>query len=101
MVAELIKSTIEPDSWRDDWGRLHLRKPNLSLVIRQTPEIHGEIAKLLSQLRNDQTQIQISAQILKISSDTQLQGVKSRCSLHPQNTSASIDISGQQQSWLC
>ncbi|MBL8817266.1 MAG: hypothetical protein JNL58_14665 [Planctomyces sp.] len=98
-VAELIKSTIKPDSWRDDWGQITFAELNLSLVIRQTPEVHAEIAKLLSQLRNDQAQIQISAQILKVSSDTQLQGVKSRCSLHPQTMPASTYIPEQQQHW--
>ena len=82
-IVELIKTVIEPDSWR------HERSPNkitsiqdtLSLVIRQTTKNHEQIAKLLSQLRKDQTQIQISCQLLRITTDEQLHGLKERCNL--------------------
>ncbi len=98
-IIELIKSSIEPDSWSGESGQITFAEPTLSLVIRQTPEVHQQIAQLLSQLRNDQTQIQISAQILKITTDSQLQGLKSRCSLHPQTMSASTQLLQQKQHW--
>ncbi len=81
-LVELIKSTIEPDSWSEDAGQIVISHPG-TLVIRQTPQVHDRIAKLLSQLLDDMDQVCVRFQLLKISSDIQLKGIQTRCSLHP------------------
>ena len=81
-LVELIKSTIEPDSWSEDAGQIVISHPD-TLVIRQTPQVHDRIAKLLSQLLDDIDQVCVRFQLIKISSDIQLKGIQTRCSLHP------------------
>jgi len=89
-VVELIKTTIEPDSWSDGRGKIVSVQETLSLAIRQTTKNHEQIAKLLSQLRKDQTQIQISCQLLRITTDEQMNGLKERCNL--------LSVQGQDES---
>jgi general secretion pathway protein D len=52
-LIELITSTVSPDSWDDVGGPGSIApfETNLSLVIRQTEEVHEEIVDLLEQLR--------------------------------------------------
>ncbi len=51
-VAELISTTIAPDSWDTDAGRsIRPNVSSLSLVIRQSSGVHQQIADLLKQLR--------------------------------------------------
>lgn len=49
-LIELIETTVEPGSWSVT-GRIVPDKESLSLVIRQTEEVHGQVLDLLSQLR--------------------------------------------------
>jgi beta-lactamase regulating signal transducer with metallopeptidase domain len=85
-LVELIKSTIEPDSWSEDAGQIVISHPD-TLVIRQTPQVHDRIAKLLSQLLDDIDQVCVRFQLMKISSDIQLKGIQTRCTLHPMQDS--------------
>jgi len=52
-LIELITSTIEAESWRENGGLGEIAPfpTNLSLVIRQTQDIHEDIVDLLEQLR--------------------------------------------------
>ncbi|MCY2963598.1 MAG: hypothetical protein NT069_08115, partial [Planctomycetota bacterium] len=51
-VAELISTTIAPDSWDADAGRtIRPNVSSLSLVIRQSSGVHQQIADLLKQVR--------------------------------------------------
>lgn len=52
-LIELIQSTVTPDSWIEGGGRGQIRffETTLSLVIRQRPSIHEQIAELFDQLR--------------------------------------------------
>ena len=52
-LMELISSTVSPESWVDQKGSgsMLTYRTTLSLVIRQTPAVHEEIADLLGQLR--------------------------------------------------
>ena len=63
-ISELITTVVEPDSWQEVGGQGTLR-PNektLSLVIRQTQEVHREVSDLIDQLRRLQD-IQVSLQM--------------------------------------
>ncbi len=55
-LISLITSTIQPETWDDVGGPGSIApfETNLSLVIRQTEEVHEEIADLLEQLRRMQ-----------------------------------------------
>ncbi len=55
-LIELIQSTVQPESWEDVGGPGSVApfETNLSLVIRQTEEVHEEIVDLLEQLRRMQ-----------------------------------------------
>ncbi|MDR0870416.1 MAG: hypothetical protein LBN39_06445, partial [Planctomycetaceae bacterium] len=52
-IMDLIEAVISPDSWQAGGGEGEMMEyyPNLSLVIRQTEEVHAEIVDLLAQLR--------------------------------------------------
>ncbi len=63
-LIELITSTIDPESWLEAGGEGDIREfpTNLSLVIRQTLEVHEQIAQLLEQLRKLQD-LQITIEV--------------------------------------
>ncbi|MFT4559320.1 MAG: beta-lactamase regulating signal transducer with metallopeptidase domain [Planctomycetaceae bacterium] len=69
-IGELITTVVEPDSWQEVGGMGTLR-PNertLSLVIRQTQEVHREISDLLDQLRRlRDVQVTLGMQTLDVS----------------------------------
>ncbi len=52
-LIDLITSTISPESWEDVGGRGAISpfETNLSLVVRQTQEVHEQLSDLLIQLR--------------------------------------------------
>jgi general secretion pathway protein D len=55
-LISLITATVQPESWEDVGGPGSVApfETNLSLVIRQTEEVHEEIVDLLGQLRRMQ-----------------------------------------------
>ncbi len=56
-LIDLITATVAPDTWEETTGGAGTIEPfdaNLSLVIRQTEEVHEEIVDLLGQLRRMQ-----------------------------------------------
>jgi len=52
-LVELIRNTIAPQSWdtRGGPGAIMLWPPARALVVRQTDEVHNELADLIDQLR--------------------------------------------------
>ena len=50
-LVELIRTTVEPDSWNEHAGRIAPVQDNLSLVIRQKTKVHEQIIELLNQVR--------------------------------------------------
>jgi hypothetical protein len=52
-LIELITTTVAPKSWDCNGGQgpIAVYPPDLSLVVSQTQEVHGEIAALLAKLR--------------------------------------------------
>ena len=70
-LIELITKTVEPESWKDSGqgeGTIEKFETNLSLVIRQTQEIHEHIAELLEQLRRLQDlQVTIEVRFISLS----------------------------------
>lgn len=52
-LIELVTSTVDPDSWSEvgGHGSVQFHETTLSLVIRQTDDVHDEVADLLQQLR--------------------------------------------------
>jgi hypothetical protein len=63
-LRKLIQATVAPDSWsaRAGGGEIAVYERTLSLVIRQTPEIHEQIAELFSKLRREQD-VQVSLEL--------------------------------------
>jgi hypothetical protein len=84
-LTELIKATVQPETW-DAPGNatMAIERKTLSLVIRQTDTAHSEIADLLSRLRNDQdVNVRIRCQIVRLTKDSQTTLLEKQCSLHP------------------
>ncbi len=53
-IIELIQTTVQPDTWQEEGGgpgTITEYEGNMSLVIRQTEQVHEEIVDLLKQLR--------------------------------------------------
>jgi hypothetical protein len=65
-VVELIRASIDPDSWGQG-ADIQTYEATLSLVVRQTPENHDRISHLLSELRASyDRQICFSCQIVRL-----------------------------------
>ena len=70
-LIDLVYSTIQPDSWRENGGAgqgtAEFVPQNLSLVISNTQEVHQQIADLLRQLRSLQDlQVTIEVRFITI-----------------------------------
>ena len=67
-LTDLIMTTIEPGTWVVDGGHgdVNSNENTLSLVIRQTPKVHDQIADLLRQLRKLQD-LQVTVEVRFIS----------------------------------
>lgn len=69
-LVDLITSVVEPDSWTEvgGHGSIKSNETTLSLVIRQTQQVHQEIIDLLEQLRRLQDlQITIEVRLINVS----------------------------------
>jgi len=66
-LIELITTTVSPDSWEDVGGpgTISAFEPTKSLVIRQTQQVHEEIAALFDQLRQLRRR-QVTLQIIPL-----------------------------------
>ncbi|MHC4399394.1 MAG: M56 family metallopeptidase [Planctomycetota bacterium] len=66
-LTELIMSTVAPDTWQiiGGWGSIDVQEKNLSLVIRQTEEVHEEIVNLLEELRRLRN-VQVSIEVQRV-----------------------------------
>jgi hypothetical protein len=53
-LIDLIEVVVSPDSWNEG-GEMWEFYPSLSLVVRQTDEVHEEIEQLLTGLRKNLT----------------------------------------------
>ncbi|MDR0704905.1 MAG: hypothetical protein LBF88_07945 [Planctomycetaceae bacterium] len=68
-IMNLIEAVVSPDSW-DEGGEMMEYYPNLSLVVRQTEEVHAEIADLLAQLRKlNDLQIAVEVRYITLADD--------------------------------
>ena len=81
-LVELIKTSIEPESWETGRGTISPHLETISLVIRQTENGHDGIQKILSQLRKSYESVKISCRLMKLTADSHLKGLEQRCSLH-------------------
>ncbi|MEQ8789666.1 MAG: M56 family metallopeptidase [Pirellulaceae bacterium] len=71
-LVELITSTVAPDTWSNvgGSGAISPFETNLSLVVRQTRDVHEEIADLLEQLRRLQDiQVTLQVQTARVSAE--------------------------------
>jgi general secretion pathway protein D len=69
-LIDLITSVVEPDSWTEvgGAGKIESNETTLSLVIRQTQQVHDEISDLLNQLRRLQDlQVTIEVRLVSVS----------------------------------
>lgn len=55
-LMETLRASVAPDSWRGQGGAgtMHYFSQGMSLVIRQTPQVHDRIGALLADLRRPQ-----------------------------------------------
>ncbi len=70
-LMDIIRSTVEPDSWRETGtGDAALRELNGQLIVYQTSEAHEQIRDLLSQLRQSRAlMIAVEGRFLIVSSN--------------------------------
>ncbi len=70
-ITDTIKSTVAPDSWRDNGGQIgSIRELNGQLIVNQTVDNQLEVQNLLQQLRETRAiQIAIEARLLLVSND--------------------------------
>jgi len=67
-IIETIQQTIEPDSWYVNGGQGSIFAHGSTLIIRQSPEIHEKIGKLMANLRESLgQQVSIEARFLFVS----------------------------------
>ena len=69
-LIDLITSVVEPESWSEVGGSgfIESNETTLSLVIRQTQQVHDEISDLLNQLRRLQDlQVTIEVRLVSVS----------------------------------
>lgn len=69
-LVDLLTSVVEPDSWQEvgGLGTIRSNETTLSLVIRQTQQVHREISDLLDQLRRLQDlQVTIEVRLVNVS----------------------------------
>lgn len=69
-LIDLITSVVEPESWTEvgGSGKIESNETTLSLVIRQTQQVHSEISDLLNQLRRLQDlQVTIEVRLVSVS----------------------------------
>ncbi|NQV24783.1 MAG: M56 family metallopeptidase [Rhodopirellula sp.] len=77
-ISELITTVVEPDSWQEvgGLGTLRANETTLSLVIRQTQDVHREISNLLDQLRRlHDIQVVVQGDVLNVP-EQELSGLK-------------------------
>jgi hypothetical protein len=84
-LVELLRTSVNPESWGTGGGMIVADEESRALVIRQTRPAHEAILQLLRQLRKAHDSIQISCLLMKLSTDSQRDGLAERCSLHPLN----------------
>ncbi len=95
-LSDLIVSTIEPDSWEEVGGEGTIKpfESTLSLVIRQTQQVHEEIRDLLEQLRRLQDlQVTIEVRFITVS-DTFFERIGIDFDFDVQDTIGGPDFSG-------
>ncbi|MEZ6123727.1 MAG: hypothetical protein R3C49_11185 [Planctomycetaceae bacterium] len=81
-LVELIKTTIAPDSWKFD-AMVVPEHNTLSLVIRQTDDVHDQIMDLLSELRqNAGIQATTEVRVLQFSSLEQIKWLDQQVTFH-------------------
>ena len=70
-IVELIRETIEPESWREAGGTdASIRALKGNLVVTQTASAHEQIADLFSQLRQERAiQIAVEARFLTVTAN--------------------------------
>lgn len=70
-VMDIIRTTVEPDSWRESsGGDASMRELNGQLIVYQTSDAHRQVKDLLHQLRETQAlQIAMEARYLSVTSN--------------------------------
>lgn len=70
-LLDLIRNTIEPDSWRENGGLVAaIAEMNGQLVVTQTASAHEQVAELLGKLREQQSiQVAIESRFITVQSN--------------------------------
>ncbi|MCA9049503.1 MAG: SLBB domain-containing protein [Planctomycetaceae bacterium] len=87
-LVELIKTTVEPESWKTGGGKIEPNRNVLCLVIRQTNDVHDQIMDLLCELRKE-TDIRVTteARLLQFNTAEQLKWLDSNITFQPRRGS--------------
>jgi general secretion pathway protein D len=69
-ILDIIRQTVEPDSWRENGGEASIRELNGQLIIYNTSDAHRQVTDLLSQLRETRAlQISVESRFLSVTSN--------------------------------
>ncbi|MDX2198664.1 MAG: hypothetical protein SF069_06795 [Phycisphaerae bacterium] len=69
-ILDLIRQTVEPDSWRENGGEASIRELNGQLIIYNTSDSHRQVQDLLGQLRETRAlQIAMESRFLNVTSN--------------------------------
>ncbi|MBU0640592.1 MAG: type II and III secretion system protein, partial [Planctomycetes bacterium] len=70
-IMDIIRQTVEPDSWRETGGgEGSLRELNGQLIVYNTSDAHQQVADLLSQLRQTRAlQVAVETRFLNVTSN--------------------------------
>ncbi len=69
-ILEIIRETVEPDSWREAGGDASIRELNGQLIVYNTSDAHRQVTDLLTQLRETRAlQISVESRFLSVTSN--------------------------------
>jgi hypothetical protein len=71
-VRKLIETTVAPQTWNSAGGAGQIQpdSASFSLIIRQTPQVHQQIATLLADLRREEdVQVTLELKLVRLSED--------------------------------
>ena len=78
-VRKLIETTVAPGTWDSAGGagQIEPYSETLSLIIRQTPQVHQQIAALLTDLRREQdVQVTLELKLVRLTDKGWMKGLK-------------------------
>jgi len=96
VISEIMKRTVDPESWEDEGGRGRVQRVGALLIITQTAANHARIVELLEQFRTARQMVSIEAMwvLLDDAQSGKLLGDPAKRSVPPEVTPAAMQESG-------